>query len=105
MFVALKETEILTYLTDLKIEITKEQLKGKLFLLQKFRLIIREQYSDSFFYISGNEEYHKLRLTPKKGKIIDAIRVPVECIEYYNTTQSDRHRSQAIKKASLGGEK
>ena len=100
LLVALKITEILKYLTDFGVTITLDELKGKIFLLQEFRIIRIAEYGDSVFYIRGQEDYHKLRLTAKKDKTIDALRIPIESIEYYKTNTSDRHRSQAIKKAS-----
>jgi len=99
LFVALKEKEILIYLQEIGVDINKAKLKGKLFLLTEFKLIKRYEYGGSHFYIRTNEIYHKLRLTPKKDKSIDALRVPIECIQYYEENK-DRHRSKAIKEAA-----
>lgn len=103
LFVALKHKEILKYLRDLGVDISDDDLKGKLFLLIEFKLIKREQYSDSFFYVRTKEIYHKLRISVKQGAKLDPIRMPVECIEYYKES-NDRHRSQIIKKLLLDGE-
>lgn len=105
LFVAVKESEILHYLDLFGTQIDKDNLKGKLFLLEKFRLVKKQQYSDSIFYIRSREPYHKLRLSAKKGKVIDALRIPIECIEFYKESTKDRHRSRAIKELSLGEEK
>ena len=102
LFVALKESEIHKYLSDAGIEITKDELRSKLFLLENFRRVTRAEYSDSTFYMSGRETHHRLRLTPKEGCHIDALRIPIDCIEYYNQSTKERHRSRVIKQSIKG---
>lgn len=103
LFVALKESELHKYLSELGIVITKEKLRSKLFLLEKFCLVRREEYSDSTFYLNGRDSHHKLRLSFSNGYHIDDLRIPLECIEYYNGSSKNRHRSRVIKKSIKGG--
>jgi hypothetical protein len=103
LFVALKEKEILNYLRRFNVDIDPKELKSKLFLLERFNIIRIAEYSDSKFYLSGKDEFHKLRLVSDNGSSIDSLRIPVECIEYYNTTK-DRHRVRVIKQ-HLGANK
>lgn len=100
LFSALKEQELLGYLSSLGVEITKDELKRKLFLLEEFRLIRKETYSDSTFYLRSNEAYHRLRLALKEGAILDAFRFNIECLEYYNSDSKHRNRVRAITQAS-----
>ena len=108
LFTALKEHEILEYLTLLHVDVTKEQLRRKLFLLEEFKLIKKEQYSDSIFYMRSIEPYHKLRWAYRKDSLSksdthqDTLRIEVECIDYYNKDPKHRHRVRAIKQAEQG---
>ncbi|MFK5947486.1 MAG: retron St85 family effector protein [Methylococcales bacterium] len=101
LFVALKEKELLTYIQAMGVDIDKGNLRGKLFLLEKFNLISRHENGGSFFYVRTTEAYHKLRLSAEEGKSIDALRVPVECIQYYES-KKDRHRTNLIKEINSG---
>lgn len=102
LFTALKEHEIFEYLTLIGASISKEQLKSKLFLLEQFRLIKKEEYSDSIFYVRNKAAYHKLRLGLKTGSASDILRIEMECLEYYNTDPKHRHRVRAIALAKKG---
>jgi hypothetical protein len=103
LFVALKEHEILEYLIIIGASITKDQLKSKLFLLEQFRLIRREEYSDSIFYMRSTATYHKLRLGLKKTDLAaDLLRIEMECLEYYQNDPKHRHRVRAIAQAKKG---
>lgn len=103
LFVALKETEICTYLHILGADLSRSELKRKLFLLKKFKLICLAEYSDAKFYLSGSHVFHRLRLSFNEGYQIDALRIPVECSEYYNS-KNDRHRIRVVSNATEGGE-
>lgn len=99
MFVALKEGEILDYLRALGFSLTKDELKGKLFLLKEFRLLKLQDYSDSQFYMRTKEVYHRLRIALKdKSEKFDSLRTEVQCLELY---KDDKHRNRlrAIKLA------
>jgi hypothetical protein len=102
LFRALKETEILEYLIYFKVTISREQLKRKLFLLEKFRLLKKETYSDSTFYMLGKSEYHKLRLALKEDVIHDTIRTQIECLAYYKDSPKQRNRIRAIQQSLAG---
>lgn len=103
LFSALKETEILEYLDICGIKITKDVLKGKLFLLEQFRLIKIQYYSDAIFYLRGQEPYHKLRISLKNTSMpIDLLRVEIQCLEYYEKNAKHRNRNRAIARAGKG---
>ncbi|WP_026602380.1 retron St85 family effector protein [Methylomonas sp. 11b] len=97
-FAALKEHEVFDYLILIGISITKEQLKSKLFLLERFRIIIKKHYSDSIFYLHSSQGYHRLRICLNNGDYPDTFRISVECIDYYNSENlKHRHRLRVIK--------
>lgn len=100
LFVALKESEILGFLDNIGIKIKSDELKRKLFLLEKFRLIKRSVYSDATFYMSDSSDYHKIRLVAMPGENVDALRVPIECNDYYRKSSKHRSRVRAIRQAS-----
>jgi len=102
LFTAIKETEILSYLATFEVLLTREELKRKLFLLEKFQLLKKETYSDATFYMIGRSKYHKLRFSLKDGEHYDAIRTQIECLAYYNTNPKHKNRSRAIKQAAIG---
>lgn len=99
LFSALKEHEIREYLDLVGVTITKEELKRKLFLLEKFRLIKKEGYSDASFYMRSKEKHHRLRLALREGSNKDALRIKMECIEYYNKDPKQRNRIRTIAQA------
>lgn len=103
LFAALKESELLAYLNQLGVPILKEDLRRKLFLLEEFKLVRRERYSDSVFYMRGKESHHGLRLgvtTFGKGAgYQDSLRIQMECIEYYNNNAVHKHRVRALAQA------
>lgn len=102
LFTAVKETEILAYLVSFEVQLTREELRRKLFLLEKFRLLKKETYSDATFYMIGKSKYHRLRLSLKEGEHHDAIRTQMECLAFYNSHPKQRNRSRAIKQAAIG---
>lgn len=102
LFTALKEGEILAYLQALEIQITREELRRKLFLLEKFSLLKQEQYSDAQFYLIGKYKYHRLRLALKEGEHHDSLRIQADCIAFYNANAKQRNRARAIKQAAIG---
>ena len=101
LFTALKEHEIREYLELFGVKITRETLRGKLFLLQSFRLVKVQNYSDAFFFMRGKENYHRLRLSPKeKDKPIDILRFETQCLKYYKNSTKQRNRNRAISQAA-----
>ena len=83
-------------------DIKKEEIKRKLFLLEKFRLIKKVTYDDATFYVRSNERYHRLRLALKEGSNKDALRISAECLEYYNAEPKQKKRKRAITQARQG---
>ena len=102
LFSALKESEIHEYLTLLGVAITKEEIRRKLFLLERFRLIKKGAYDDATFYLRSNVRYHRLRLALKVGSNKDALRINAECLEYYNAEPKQKNRKRAIAQAQQG---
>ena len=106
-FIALKEHEIYDYLTCIGVcNLSKDNLRKKLFLLKEFNLINKEEYSDSTFYMRSEEPYNKLRLTSKSGHKT-ALTIKMECMDYYRKSgdkneKNHQHRLKAIKAANSG---
>lgn len=104
MFIALKESELLESLKGFGHEIHRDALRRKLFLLEQFGLVERIGYSDSSFYSSRDESFHRLRLATKNDGAVDFLRSRIECLEYYKENKSERNRIRAIHQARLGGQ-
>ncbi|MTV40842.1 retron St85 family effector protein [Duganella radicis] len=100
LFTALKETEIFDFLNSLGVSIEKDELRRKLFLLDRFKLITKKTYSDATFYLSGKYQYHRLRLALTDGLRHDAIRTQADCIAFYRTNSKQRNRIRAIQQSS-----
>lgn len=62
LFVALRESEIIEVISKLGHEIKKENLRRKLFLLQRLRLIKKITYSDSKFFAATNPFFSQCAL-------------------------------------------
>jgi hypothetical protein len=102
LFSALKESEIYEYLTSLGVGISKDEIRRKLFLLEKFRLIKKVTYDDATFYVRSNERYHRLRLALKDGSKKDALRINAECLAYYSAEPKQKNRKRAIAQTQQG---
>jgi hypothetical protein len=103
IFVAVRETEFAAYLEFFDIKISRDDLRRKLFLLERFGLLKKEVYSDATFFMIGRYKFHRLRLSSKDATIrIDAARVNVECLEYYQADLKQRNRHRAISQAVKG---
>jgi hypothetical protein len=100
LFIALKESEILEFLSSAGIVIDKEELRRKLFLLERFSLISRRTYSDAAFYLSGKYAYHRLRLALSDGSRHDVLRTQADCIAFYKSNPKQRNRFRAIQQSS-----
>lgn len=105
MFVALKESELIDAVAGFGRVVTREVMRRKLFLLEHFRLVEVIKYSDSTFFASRDESFHKLRLSWKADSANDHLRVRAESMTYYNSTDSERNRLRAIRAAKLGVDK
>jgi hypothetical protein len=102
LFVALKESEIVEAIKGLGKEIHRDDVRRKIFLLQEFDFIKKISYSDSVFYACYKDSFHTLRFALKAGGMVDALRLRMECVDYYKATQSERNRNRAIDRAKLG---
>ena len=102
LFTAVKESEILQFLHSFEIDLTRDELRRKLFLLEKFQLLKKETYSDSTFFMIGKSKYHKLRISLKDTGQHDTIRTQIECLEFYKLSKAQRNRHRAIKQAAIG---
>ncbi|HDR9496156.1 retron St85 family effector protein [Burkholderia stabilis] len=100
LMTALKEGEILEYLAIFGVDLPKEKLRSKLFLLEEFRLLVRVVYSDSTFYLRGSESYHRLSFAFKSDSRLDAFRVEMDVKAYYSADPKSRHRLRAIAQAT-----
>lgn len=100
-FVALKENEIYEYIGLMGFEITKDELRGKLFLLENFELIKTQSYSDAIFYMSDETTHHKLRVAfQDKSKKFDALRIDVQCRDFYKNDPKFRNWHRAISQSA-----
>lgn len=103
LFVALKESEILKYLAELGLAFTRHELRRILFLLQEFKLIHREEYSDSVFYLEGRDKHHHLRTSfQSTTQSRDDLRIRMECTNYYKISTKEKHRLRVIQRL-VGG--
>lgn len=103
IFTAIRESEFASYLEYFDIKISRDDLRRKLFLLERFGLLKKEVYSDSTFFLIGRSKFHRLRLSSKDPEVrIDAARVNVECLEFYQSNVRQRNRHRAIAAASKG---
>lgn len=100
-FVALKENEIHEYLYLMGFKVTKDDLRGKLFLLQSFGLIKTQSYSDAIFYMPDETTHHKLRVVfQDKSKTFDALRIEVQCRDFYKNESKFRNWNRAISQSA-----
>ena len=103
IFVALKESELLDALKNFGREVHRDALRRRLFLLEQFGLVEKIGYSDSVFFASRDDTFHRLRLDTKNDGALDFLRSRIECLEFYKESKSERNRNKAIHKAKLGG--
>lgn len=100
-FVALKENEIREYLDLIGLEITKDELRAKLFLLETFGFIKTQTYSDAVFYMPDDPAHHKLRVALRdNSKPFDALRIDVQCREFYKNNPKFRNWHRAISQST-----
>ncbi|GED23613.1 retron St85 family effector protein [Halomonas halmophila] len=97
IFVALKEGEILDFLDLLGIEVSRESLRRKLFVLDKFRVVVKGRYSDSTFYLRDGTDFNKIRFVQQDGAAYDDLRVLLRCKELYQEDRKHRNRMRVIK--------
>jgi len=103
IFAALRENEYLNYLEFFGIKIGREELRRKLFLLERFGVLKKETYSDATFFMVGRSRFHRLRFAFKEAAVrVDSIWLSVECLEFYKNDPKQRNRHRAIAQASIG---
>lgn len=103
LFVALKENEIIESLEHLGYEIKKDNLRRKLFLLERFGFIRKISYSDSHFYAADSADFHTVRFSLKSKEIFNPVLIRLDSLNYYKETENERNRARAIQNAKIGG--
>lgn len=101
VFIALKIGELSEYLSTLGVVLTEAQLKRKLFILERFKIIKKGKYSDSTYYAPTEVSFHSVTLSHRGGKPVDSLRVTASCSDFYKTTK-DRHRVGFLKEMAAG---
>jgi len=96
LFAAVRENEFLSYFEHLGVQISRDELRRKLFLLKRFRLLKEETYSDATFYVQGRYNFHRLRLGSNDELRIDPTRVALECLDFYKNDNKHRHRHRVL---------
>lgn len=104
LFTALSLTEIITYLKSFNIEINHKKLKMKLFLLEEFQLVTKEEYGDSKFYLLGNKEFFRMSYHDVGKEKFDRLRIQTSVKAYYGSTDSEKNRARVIRRV-LGAKK
>ncbi|MBF1803709.1 retron St85 family effector protein [Alloalcanivorax profundimaris] len=97
IFVALKESEILTYLDLLGISMKRESLRRKLFILERFRIVKNSRYSDSSFYMRITDTFSGIKFGTREDFHYDRLRISLRCKELYSKERKHRHRDRVIK--------
>ena len=103
LFVAVKESELIEYLGLFGVVIKRDEIRRKLFLMRKFKIVEYLDYSDSWFYTVSRSKFHRVILKSMDGSVIDKIRLSIDCREYYSDTGKDNHRLRVIKRRFGGG--
>lgn len=103
LFRVLKEVEILKYLLEIGTDINSEQLKRKLFLMVRFGLLKIVEY-ESKFYIRTDEVFHTISFQYKVKTHIDALRLTVDCNNYYSSDKGHKNHMRAIKRYLAKGQ-
>jgi len=95
IFTALRESELLTLLQNLNIDISRDELKRKIFILRHFTLIDTKEASSSIFYFKTDDEFHAVNGFTENGHQLDKLRKKTVLMEEYKKIK-DRHRLNAI---------
>lgn len=104
LFVAVKENEFFNYLTTLGVSIKREELRRKLFLLVRFKILEHLNYSDSWYYVVSRSQFHRVVWAVNKGSKFDRLRISVECRQFYSDSGKDKHRLRVIRERFGAGE-
>lgn len=103
IFIAIKEVEILDAIKALGGSLKKDNLKRKLFLLQRLGFLKKISYSDAVFYAAVNSKFHSVRFGLKSKSAFNPVRIRLDVLEYYKATPQERNRARAIERAKIGG--
>ncbi|MGA4636877.1 retron St85 family effector protein [Pseudomonas solani] len=103
MFIALKEVEILDAIKVLGGDIKKDNLRRKLFLLERLGFIKKISYSDAGYYAAVNSGFHSVRFSLKSKSAFNPTRIRLDVLNYYKETPQERNRVRAIERAKIGG--
>ncbi|AOE84642.1 retron St85 family effector protein [Pseudomonas sp. TCU-HL1] len=102
LFVALKESELIEAISSLGYDIKKDNLRRKLFLLERFRIVKKISYSDADFYAATTTHFHSVRFSLKSKEPFNPIRIRLDALNYYKENKSERNRARAIQNAKIG---
>lgn len=97
LFVALKESEIATYLNFFGIKLKIDDLRAKLFLMKKFGLLEHLDFSNSWYYLVSKNQFHRVAWSVNKGANFDRLRTSVDCRKFYAESGKDKHRLRVIR--------
>ncbi|MFC0710267.1 retron St85 family effector protein [Azorhizophilus paspali] len=102
LFVALREAEIIEAMKFLGCEIRRDNLRRKLFLLERLGFVKKIAYSDSGFYAAINPNFHNVRFALKSKSALNPTRIRLDTLRYYKETKEERNRVRAIERARIG---
>lgn len=103
MFLALKRTEIVSYLKELGIELKPKKLNNILYLLLKLDLLecTKEGNQDYYFCLTPEKSRFRFSSTSKENPF-DRTIVPVKTSQFYRENSSEDRRVRFIKRHSIG---
>ena len=104
LFVAIKDRELFDYLKRFGFpKLNLKKVRQILFILERFRLVKSQSYSDGVFYIANDQSFHRLQWSLKEDSF-DELRFSTDLREYYSSSSKgvDRHRVGAIKLSGRG---
>ena len=95
---ALTITEIKGYLDELELELSAQQLRQLLFMLEKMEMLSVESRSNQRFYVSRLDK-NFIRWKSKEG-VVDKGRFRFKILEHYEA--KDKKRFRALQRARRG---
>ncbi|MFT6423008.1 MAG: hypothetical protein ACJA2K_001745 [Thalassolituus sp.] len=99
IFVILKLSEIKKYLYSIGVDIDRNSLNSKLFLMKRFGLVLDESYSTTaYYFLNKKNDYHSLNLSFHESHRHDDIRVMSDSVEYYTNVLSEKRRLKIYRK-------
>lgn len=93
-FKMLTESEIHQYTVDVGCGLDIKDLRSKLFLMQKFKVIKRITYGSKSYFLEFKEDcYHRMGFATLDGARFDLDRLYTDTIEYYGAVDPKRLRA------------